>query len=659
MATTRAGFPDMSAYLPARLMGAAELADGWMLWDGQTTACGGRWLDDLLPPEGAGDGASNEIGLHLQQIIHPDDRHLFGTDWLEEDQIYDQLVRLGTRDGWRLYLIRTTIRDAQCEGLVFAVPLRRLIERPMRQRMALESGLARALERLLDADAQRVWEIGASLLPRLAAAMGARRAHLGEVTEGSIRPVQSYLAPGVASAPHRADFARILAEIARRSTGVLDIVPGGGDEPRLEDLMRRRGVERLLMITPDTGRGEAVLVALEVPAAGLSPRDKRLALGVVNILNGAILREEYAGAVRHAAETLRGVGGLSRATPPLPIDARITQALELIREGFAAVGVRFDRSHPAPGAIHVCGRGDFSVPVDFARDIDFSPGGIERVHPEGVLIGARVPMDDDRQWGHLTLLVPAARSRDVAQHRLRVIELIAGWLGTQLTRERTIEHLRRREQNLAALSHRRERMIEAERQHISRELHDSLGQVLTAAGLELGLLRRLIDDPQLQVQLDRLGAAQGEAVALVRALCSDLRPPQLDEMGLGSALRWEAERCAGWSGVEIDVRIDGAEPAMSAHLRDDLYRIAQEALTNVMRHARAERAWVHAAYAPDMIQLTVSDDGAGMAPVSAERPHLGILGMRERATAHGGLLSVAPRAGGGTSILVSIPLEGE
>lgn len=212
------------------------------------------------------------------------------------------------------------------------------------------------------------------------------------------------------------------------------------------------------------------------------------------------------------------------------------------------------------------------------------------------------------------------------------------------------------------LSRRLQAVREEECARIARELHDQLGQELTA--LKLGVARAAAElrkaspgggGGEVEQVLEDVGASIDGCVDSVRTIASELRPGILDRLGLEPALEWLARRFSREAGIPCAFRGDEA-PAPGEAQATALFRIAQEALTNVARHARASRADVDLSRREGHLVLTIRDDGAGFDP---DRPgsSLGILGMRERARILGGSLEVACAPGRGTRVTAKIPLE--
>jgi signal transduction histidine kinase len=205
---------------------------------------------------------------------------------------------------------------------------------------------------------------------------------------------------------------------------------------------------------------------------------------------------------------------------------------------------------------------------------------------------------------------------------------------------------------------------EEERQRIARELHDETGQSLTALGLGLeaatGELRSGVRQG-LDKRLTGLAHVATEAIEELDRLVLDLRPAQLDHLGLVATLRWYVARVQAQAGLAARLTVRGESKRLRPELETTLFRIAQEALTNVTRHAHAGQVEVVLSFEPDLLSLEVKDDGVGFdAEATSVAPSsLGLIGMRERAQLMGGAMAVRARPGEGTQLSVTVPLEGE
>jgi hypothetical protein len=217
--------------------------------------------------------------------------------------------------------------------------------------------------------------------------------------------------------------------------------------------------------------------------------------------------------------------------------------------------------------------------------------------------------------------------------------------------------LRESANRLQHLSRRLLTVQEEERRHLSRELHDDFGQLLTALSLHLYAVKSLAG-AAAQSRLDECMAVLKDAIAQVRLLAIELRPTMLDTAGLDSTLRWLAEQHQQRTGIAIQVA--GQVRDVPGDVAIAGFRVVQEALTNIVRHARAHRVWIELSQRAEALELVVRDDGLGFDVAAAlERAtnggHLGLLGMRERAQVLGGKLQIDSEPGQGTRIQISLP----
>lgn len=211
---------------------------------------------------------------------------------------------------------------------------------------------------------------------------------------------------------------------------------------------------------------------------------------------------------------------------------------------------------------------------------------------------------------------------------------------------------------LRALAAHLQDVREEERAHLSREVHDTLGQQLTAIRYAVGWFgRRLEQDEIAQQRLTDARALIDETIARVRRIAADLRPGVLDDFGLAMALEWYAERFAERTGLSVTVRESGDMSRLPDDIATAAFRIAQEALTNVARHADAETVQIRVEADDAELQVRIQDDGVGLDPDALQgRRSLGVVGMRERARAQGGTLQVSGAPGKGAVVSVTFPL---
>lgn len=237
--------------------------------------------------------------------------------------------------------------------------------------------------------------------------------------------------------------------------------------------------------------------------------------------------------------------------------------------------------------------------------------------------------------------------------------------------ERTAERTARaRAEAELAEAHQRQRMLsrrliraqERERAELARELHDEVGQAFTALKIQLEMLRRAKDPDETSVRIDECADIVASALSQVRNLSLGLRPPQLDEFGLVSALRSHVERMARTATIEIAFEADPQIGRLHPDIEIACFRIAQESLTNALRHAEARRVRIVLRINADTLALIVQDDGRGFDVRAANEKALngtsmGVAGLQERALLAGGFVKIESEVGSGTEVVARFPLK--
>jgi signal transduction histidine kinase len=236
------------------------------------------------------------------------------------------------------------------------------------------------------------------------------------------------------------------------------------------------------------------------------------------------------------------------------------------------------------------------------------------------------------------------------------ISLYAGRLESRLQ-----EHLRANEQSTRDLQYLSARLMtaqEEERRSVARELHDEVGQALTAVKVELSLAqRRLNGTPQSSVLLEAQEITDG-ALQTVRDMSQLLHPAVLDDLGLTAAVEWQARTFEVRHAIRVDVEHSGLSQRLPREVEVAVYRIVQEALTNVAKHSGATACRIRLARTEAELAVSIEDDGAGfdLSDTAAARRGLGLVGMRERASLLAGEVSLASERGGGTRVTARVPL---
>jgi signal transduction histidine kinase len=205
---------------------------------------------------------------------------------------------------------------------------------------------------------------------------------------------------------------------------------------------------------------------------------------------------------------------------------------------------------------------------------------------------------------------------------------------------------------------------EDERARIARELHDELGQTLTGLAVGLRGAQMSVEDPNLiKEQLDQLEEMAVQALGNMRHLVNELRPALLDDMGLPAALRHCVDSFATLTGMQTTLAVNGENGRLPGDTETVFYRITQEALTNIARHAQASRAWVELSCYEDEATLQVKDNGIGFDPAWVSNDNsrsgwgLGLMGIKERAKLIEGHVQIDSAPGKGTNLSITVPLN--
>jgi signal transduction histidine kinase len=228
-------------------------------------------------------------------------------------------------------------------------------------------------------------------------------------------------------------------------------------------------------------------------------------------------------------------------------------------------------------------------------------------------------------------------------------------------RRRAEKQLRESHEQLRSLSVYLQHVREEERTRIAREVHDELGQALTSCKLDVSWLASRLSKNQ-KALIDKahaLSVHMDSTIQTVRRIATELRPGILDHLGLVAALEWQANEFQTRTGIRCEVHTSLEDPWLDQDIATAFFRIFQETLTNVIRHAGATQVSVHLKQDAGRIIMDVKDNGRGIAPEELRKPKsMGLLGMKERAALLGGEFTIGSGRGGqGTKVIVSIPIK--
>lgn len=214
------------------------------------------------------------------------------------------------------------------------------------------------------------------------------------------------------------------------------------------------------------------------------------------------------------------------------------------------------------------------------------------------------------------------------------------------------------QQDLRRLSRKLVQAQESERKALSRELHDEVGQTLTALGMELGNLASIRngDNQAFELRIEDLKRLNADAMRSLRDLAMGLRPSMLDDLGLEAALQWQGREFSRHTGVPATIQVNGTLAELSEAQRTCIYRVVQEALTNCARHASARTVLVAVSDHGSGVTVVVHDDGVGFDRQSSLRAGLGLISIQERVAALDGTVTITSERNRGTTVRVEIPV---
>jgi PAS domain S-box-containing protein len=382
---------------------------------------------------------------------------------------------------------------------------------------------------------------------------------------------------------------------------------------------------------------------------------------------------------RHLAETLQSASqALASSLAEDPILTTLLEYLEqlvpydraciMLLDGDGRLSVRAQRAGERPGGARRAGTGEPAAVALFwqllARqesllvpDTRQNPDWRDAAGEQPVLSWFGVPL---RAGGELIGLYSVEKYAPgfFTPDHVRYAEALAAQAAMVLQNAHMYQAIRQGHARLQGLSQRLLTIQEAERQHIARELHDEIGQSLTGLRLNLELMGRLPPSDQAARQAEALAAIQ-ELIARVRSLSLDLRPAMLDDLGLLPALLWHIRRYTEQTGIAVDCQHRGLDQRLPMAVETVAYRVVQEALTNVARHAGVVKVDVRLLATPEQLSLRIADAGRGFDPGAIMRSprSSGLLGMQERVMLLGGNLTVAAAVGAGTEILADLPIH--
>ncbi|NTU75030.1 MAG: sensor histidine kinase [Anaerolineaceae bacterium] len=249
--------------------------------------------------------------------------------------------------------------------------------------------------------------------------------------------------------------------------------------------------------------------------------------------------------------------------------------------------------------------------------------------------------------------------RSYSKDDLELLKGLANQVSIAISNANLFEQLRSGRERQQFLSRQLVKIQESERRSLSLELHDEIGQMLT--GLQFSVKSAMSNSSEEQKnKLDQVQILVSEIISQVRELSINLRPSLLDDLGILPTLTWHFDRFEAKTGIHVTFEYQNLDRRFPPELEITVFRIVQEALTNVARYSKAAQADVRIAVSGSVMQVSISDQGCGFdASVLSKNQSMGIEGMRERAYSIGGLLEIHSEPGKGTRIQARLPVSGQ
>lgn len=436
-----------------------------------------------------------------------------------------------------------------------------------------------------------------------------------------------------------------------------------------------------------TERWDVILADYQLPTLnGLDALKMTHAAGLdapFILVSGMVGEERAAAAMKAGADDYVLKENLARLAPAIERALRDAVVRRQEKRAQAELARREAQLNEAQALAHV-GSWEWEIPAnavswsaELCRIFKIEPqqftyeGFLKYVHPEDRAETERRvtrALEEDKRYDIEHRIVRPDNSVRILHTRGRVVRDAGGRPVRMHGTSQDVTELKAAEQaardagvRLKALSRRILALQETERRNVARELHDEFGQALTAIKMNLSAMNRAPDSDASRRRIEDSIQLVERLVHSVRALSLNLRPPLLDDFGLQSALKWYVGEQAKRSGIEIRFGAPSSVPRTDSAIETTCFRVAQEAITNVLRHSQATRASVELRLEPDALLLVVRDNGIGLDPTvvqaQAHAGHsLGWVGMQERVGLVGGHFECQSAPGKGTELRVRLPL---
>jgi PAS domain S-box-containing protein len=490
--------------------------------------------------------------------------------------------------------------------------------------------------------------------------------------------------------------------IYKAGQGISGAVAASGNAVVIENLDNDPRYEKLTLTKTAIRIGQKFIASFPIKyqqrclgalnCVGLAPRrltdhEVRLITSMTSQIAVAVENARLYEQSCHAAEELSALFDVAAASSQsLEMDRTLDEAISRMNDIFLFDATRFfvldDRKeelvpragHANPGDFlnwtgslkkgqgivgHVAATGDPVIIGDTLADqrfIQLSFTGYAKKHGLRFIAGFPVKYNA----AVLGVIMCIGRNpRQLTTHEIRLIESMSSQIAVAVANASLYEQTKDQAEQLRNLAAHLESVREHERTRISREIHDELGQTLTALKFDVSWIRRkLSKDQLLSARLSEMSASLDGAIHAIREISARLRPDILDKFGLTAAIEWQLHEFRKRTGIQYHFACDPSDLQLDERQSTALFRIFQETLTNVARHSRASRVRIDLQLQDGTIVLRVDDDGGGIRKDKIFDEHsLGLLGMRERAAVLGGSVTVEQNRSRGTTVTAQLPAE--
>ncbi len=589
---------------------------GIMLAEANTLSFQFSWVDNLT--EGIARIRSSEIDVVLLDLGLPESTGLETLERLRAGTRVPTLVVLSglTDEGVAVQALRSGAQDYLVKGLVDSPLLIRAIRYAIERNQA-EEALRQAHAELEARVAERTAELADAL-----AALGLREQEFRALVEHTPDLVARYdnecrrtyanpaLARELGAAPKSllgyrpTDLAEMPAAQAQRYEQQIRKVLASGNDASVDVMLRHASIQFRLVAERDVNGTIASVLAIGRDVTEMMDTQRQLTTLLEN-LPDMVVRFDRRGRCLYVNPAVARVFGMAARS----FTGKTLRALGLDPRGLMEGALRRAVDEAAPNVVEVPWSG-----------------------PDGERFFEFRHMPEQDEGGRVTSVLGIARE---------------------------VTERKRAEQLVRDFTFRREAAREEERKHIARELHDEFGQILSALRLEVAALRMRFaqTSPDVAERATSMLVLVDSVIRVQRDLVSSLRPVVLD-MGIGPALEWLVSEFAEHSGVRCELRMSETQLDLDADQTTMVFRIVQESLTNVARHAQARRVSVTLAQEASGYALTVQDDGKGFDPGAERDPKsLGLIGLRERVQMLGGRIRISTSNNAGVCIAVTFPAQ--